>query len=163
MGTLHLVVSVFALIWKTPRLLKLKKTISFFSWSDSKWAHLVHCEEIFNSKLVLLTPLWQAVLGLHCLAMVHATWRQFTLLGDCSQLLGNSSRWSHHEFDCSASFALARTSSRRCCTMGTRRSGTSYGGYDPGYPRQTTWAALPGAIQPIRRSLVEHGAARCAP
>jgi len=29
------------------------------------------------------------------------------------------------------------------------------GGYDPGYPRQTTWATLPGAVQPIRRSLVE--------
>ena len=33
-----------------------------FSWSDSKWAHLVHWEEIFDSKLELLTPLWQAVL-----------------------------------------------------------------------------------------------------
>ena len=28
-----------------------------FSWSDSKWAHLFHCEEIFNSELELLTPL----------------------------------------------------------------------------------------------------------
>ena len=27
-----------------------------FSWSDSKWAHLVHCEEIFDSELELLTP-----------------------------------------------------------------------------------------------------------
>ena len=43
-----------------------------FSWSDSKWAHLVHCEEIFDSELELLTPLWQAVLGLYCSAMVHA-------------------------------------------------------------------------------------------
>ena len=42
-----------------------------FSWSNSKWAHLVHCEEIFDSELELLTPLWQAVLG-------------FTLLGDGS-------------------------------------------------------------------------------
>ena len=31
-----------------------------FSWSDSKWAHLVHCEEIFEFKLELLTFLWQA-------------------------------------------------------------------------------------------------------
>ena len=43
-----------------------------FLWSDSKWAHLVHCEEIFNSELELLTPLWQAVLGLYCSATVHA-------------------------------------------------------------------------------------------
>ena len=43
-----------------------------FSWSDSKWAHLVHYEEIFDSKLELLTPLWQAVLGLCCLAMIRA-------------------------------------------------------------------------------------------
>ena len=63
MGTLHLAVSVFALISKTPRLLKLKKTISFFSWSDSKWAHLVHSEEIFDFELVLLTSFWQALLG----------------------------------------------------------------------------------------------------
>ena len=28
----------------------------FFSWSDSKWAHLVHCEEIFDYELELLTP-----------------------------------------------------------------------------------------------------------
>ena len=28
-----------------------------FSWSDSKWAHLVHCEEIFDSELELITPL----------------------------------------------------------------------------------------------------------
>ena len=34
-----------------------------FSWSNSKWAHLVHCEEIFDSELELLTSLWQAVLG----------------------------------------------------------------------------------------------------
>ena len=42
-----------------------------FSWSDTKWAHLVHCEEIFDSELELLTPLWQAILGLHCSVMVH--------------------------------------------------------------------------------------------
>ena len=58
-GILHLAVSVFTLIWKTPHLLKLKKTIS---WSDSKWAHLVHCEEIFNFELELLTSFWQVLL-----------------------------------------------------------------------------------------------------
>ena len=98
------------------------------SWLNSKWAHLVHCEEIFYSKLELLTPLWQVVLGLHCSATVHAARRRFTLLGDGSQLVGNSSRWSDHEFDCSALFAPTRTSSRRHCTTGTRRSGTSCGG-----------------------------------
>ena len=47
--------------------------------------------------------------------------------------------------------------------MGTRRSGTSYGVYDPGYPLQTTWAALPGAVQPTRRRLMVHGTTRRVP
>ena len=34
-----------------------------FSWSDSKWAHLVHSEEIFDFELELLTSFWQALLG----------------------------------------------------------------------------------------------------
>ena len=105
-----------------------------FSWSDSKWAHLVYCEEIFDSELELLTSLWQDVLGLRCSVMVRAAQRQFTLLGDGSQLLGNSSRWSDHESDYSALFTPARTSSRRHCTADKRRLGTSYGGYDPRYP-----------------------------
>ena len=42
-----------------------------FSWSDSKWAHLVHCKEIFDSELELLTPLWQAILGLCCSTTAH--------------------------------------------------------------------------------------------
>ena len=49
-----------------------------FSWSDSKWAHLVHYEEIFVSKLELLTTLWQAVLGLHCSAMVNIARQMLT-------------------------------------------------------------------------------------
>ena len=36
-------------------------------------------------------------------------------------------------------------------------------GYDPGYPRQTTWAALSGAVQPTRRRPTVHGTARRAP
>ena len=112
-----------------------------FSRSDSKWAHLIHCEEIFNSGLELLTPLWQAVLGIHCSAAVRTAWRWCTLLGNCSQLLGDSLRWSNHELVCSALVRTTRTSSRRRCTMGTRCSETSCGGYDPGYPWQTTWAA----------------------
>ena len=42
-----------------------------FSWSDSKWAHLVHNEESFNFELELLTSFWQALLGILCSAMVH--------------------------------------------------------------------------------------------
>ena len=33
------------------------------SWSDSKWAHLVHFEKIFDFELELLTSFWQALLG----------------------------------------------------------------------------------------------------
>ena len=163
--------------------LEVEEDYLLFSWSDSKWAHLVHCEEIFDSELELLTPLWQAVLGLHYSATVHAAWQRFmllsdgsrcsaivhvarqrfTLLDDGSQLLGNSSQWSDHEFDCSALFAPAWTSSRRRCTTSTRRSGTSCGGCDPGYPRQTTWAVPPGAAQPTRQSLAGHDSARRLP
>ena len=45
------------------------------SWSDSKWAHLVHYEEIFDSGIELLKPLWQAVLGICCSTAVHAARR----------------------------------------------------------------------------------------
>ena len=34
-----------------------------YSWSDSKWAHLVHSEEIFYFELELRTSFWQALLG----------------------------------------------------------------------------------------------------
>ena len=51
--------------------LEAKEDFLLFPWSDSKWAHLVHCEEIFDSELELLIPLWQAVLGLYCSVMVH--------------------------------------------------------------------------------------------
>ena len=52
--------------------LEVEEDYLLFSWSDSKWAHLVYCEEIFDSEIELLTPLWQAVLGLCCSAMVRA-------------------------------------------------------------------------------------------
>ena len=55
-----------------------------FLWLDSKWAHLVHYEEIFDSELELLTSLWQAVLGSYCSATIHAAQRWFTLLGNGS-------------------------------------------------------------------------------
>ena len=44
--------------------LEAKEQYLLHSWSDSKWAHFVYCEEIFNYELELLTPLWQDVLGL---------------------------------------------------------------------------------------------------
>ena len=52
--------------------LEAEEVYLLFSSLDSKWAHLVRCEEIFNSRLELLTPLWQAVLGLRCSAIEHA-------------------------------------------------------------------------------------------
>ena len=139
MGTLHLVVSVFALIWKTPRLLKLKKTITLsrgrtlsgHTWSAAKKFSILN--------LSPLHPYVKPYLG-------YIARRWFMLLGNCSQLLGNSSQWPDHEFDSLALFVLAQTSSRWRCTMGTRRSGTSYGGYNPGCPWQTTWATLSGVV-----------------
>ena len=120
MGTLHLAVNVFALLWKTPHLLKLKKiisshdrTLSGHTWSTAK--------KFFILNLSSLHPYGKPYLG-------YTARRWFTLLDDGSQLLGNSSRWSNHEFDCSALFAPTRTCSRRHCTTDTRHSGTSYGG-----------------------------------
>ena len=63
--------------------LEVEEDYLLFSWSDSKWAHLFHCEEIFDSEVELLTPLWQAVLGLCCSATVGATWLRYALLGNC--------------------------------------------------------------------------------
>ena len=42
-----------------------------FSWSDSKWAHLVHSEKFFDFELELLTSLWQALLRIHCSTIIH--------------------------------------------------------------------------------------------
>ena len=55
--------------------LEAKEDYPLSSWSDSKWAHLVHYEEIFDSGLELLTPLWQAILGICCSAAGHAARR----------------------------------------------------------------------------------------
>ena len=52
--------------------LEAKEGYLLSSWLDSKWAHLVYCEEIFDSELKLLTPLWQAILRLRYSATVHA-------------------------------------------------------------------------------------------
>ena len=77
--------------------LEVEEDYLLFSWSDSKWAHLFHFEEIFDSELELLTPLWQAVLGLCCSATAHNC--SVTHHGDrtmslaarlCSHLLGQA-------------------------------------------------------------------------
>ena len=86
--------------------LEVEKDYLLFSWLDSKWAHLVHYEEIFDYELELLTPLWQAILGLHYSAMAHAARRWL-------MLLGNSSR-------CSAMVRVARqllTTTRQLITV----------------------------------------------
>ena len=100
MDIVYLAVSVFSLIYSLEDSVPPEVEDDYlpFSWSDSKWEHLVHCEEIFDSKLELLTPLWQAVLGLHCSATVHTAWRRFTLLGDGSRCLATAHNYSatHH-------------------------------------------------------------------
>ena len=64
MGTLHLAVSVFSLIYSLEDSVppEVEEDYLPFSWSDSKWAHLVHSEEIFNFEFKLLTSFWQALL-----------------------------------------------------------------------------------------------------
>ena len=112
MGTLHLEVNVFVFL-EDYMPLGAEEVYLLFSSLDSKWAHLVRCEEIFNSRLELLTPLWQAVLGIRCSAAVRTARRWCTLLGNCSQLLGDSLRWSDHELVC---LALVRTCSDKLKT-----------------------------------------------
>ena len=65
MGTLHLAVSVFSLICSLEDSVppEVEEDYLPFSWSDSKWVHLVHSEEIFDFELELLTSFWQALLG----------------------------------------------------------------------------------------------------
>ena len=144
MGTLYLAVSVFSLIWRTPYLLKLKKIISLFrgrtlsghTWFTANFFLILNLSSLHPSGKPYLGKL---VLG-----------RIVKLVGYGPQLLDDSLRWSNHESDCLALFTLARTSSRQRCIVDTRCSGTSCGEYDPEYPRQTTWAVLLGAVQPIR-------------
>ena len=78
-------------------LLEAEEDYLLLSWSDSKWAHFVHCEEIFDSELELLTPFmarraWVILLGYgsHCSALVYAVWQLLTI---ARQLI----RWSDHE------------------------------------------------------------------
>ena len=138
---------------------------------------MVHYGEIFISKLELLTPLWQAILGLHNLVTAHATRRWFTLVGDGFTLLGDGSCYSATAHNCLATHHGGRTMSltARLCShlleqaqdgvaqQMQRRSRTCCGGYYPGYPWQTTWATPLGATQPTGRSLAGHDAARRLP
>ena len=97
MGTLYLAVSVFFSNLDNSLPPKVEHDYLPFLWSDSKWAHLVHCEEIFDFELEILTSLWQALLGKHYSAMVHNC--SVTQYGGqtmsltarlCSQLLGQA-------------------------------------------------------------------------
>ena len=65
MGTLHITVSVFSFIYSLEDSVppEVKQDYLPFSWSDSKWAHLVHSEEIFDFELELLVYFWLALLG----------------------------------------------------------------------------------------------------
>ena len=72
MGTFHLAMNVLAFFLEDSVPLEAEQDSFFLSWSDSKQAHLVHYEEIFKTELELLTPLWQAVLGLCCSATIRA-------------------------------------------------------------------------------------------
>ena len=146
MGTLHLVVNVQDFFLKTTCLLKkidssCGQTLSGHTWSTARKFSIMN--------LSSLHPYDKS-----CLDHTARLW---------SALLDNSSRWSDHEFYCSTLFAPARTSAKRRCTTGTTCSGTSCRGYDPGYPRQTTWAAPSGAAQPTRRSLAGHDSGRRLP
>ena len=60
MDTLHLAVSVFSLIYSLEDSVppEVEEDYLSYSWSDSKWAHLVHSEEIFDFKLEILTSFW---------------------------------------------------------------------------------------------------------
>ena len=72
MGTFHLAMNVLAFFLEDSVPLEAEQDSFFLSWSDSKQAHLVHYEEIFDSELELLTPLWQVEFGLYCLVIAHA-------------------------------------------------------------------------------------------
>ena len=145
------------------------RTLSGHTWSTAKKFLILNLSSLhpYGKSYLGYTARRRLTLlgdGSRCLTtVVHAARRRFTLLDNCSQLLGNSSRWSDHEFDCSALFAPTRTSSRRRCTTDTRCSGTSYGGYNPGYTQQTTWATPLGVAQPTRLSLVGHDSTRHLP
>ena len=58
MGTLHLAVNVFAFFLTDSAPLDGEEDYLLLTWSDSKWAHLVHCGKFFDFGLELLTSLW---------------------------------------------------------------------------------------------------------
>ena len=65
MGTLHLALSVFSLIYLLEDSVPPKVEEDYLPslWLDSKLEHLVHSDEIFYFELELLTFFWQALLG----------------------------------------------------------------------------------------------------
>ena len=102
MGTLHLVVNVLVFPRKTPCLLKLKKVISFprgRTLSGHTWSAV---NKFSVLDLRSLHPYGKPYLGYATRLRVTLLGNECTLLGSCSQLLGDSSRWSDNELDCSA-------------------------------------------------------------
>ena len=84
MGTLHLTVNVFALFWKTPRLLKLKKIISYsrgrtlsgHTWSTAKKFSILNLSSLHPYSKPCLgyaARLWFLLLGNStcCLTTAH--------------------------------------------------------------------------------------------
>ena len=102
--------------------LEAKEEYLLHSWSDSKWAHFVHYEEIFDSELELLTPLWQAILGSRCSATGHTARRRFMLLGDrscCSATVHTARRWFTLHGDRSCCSATVHAAWRRFTLLGS--------------------------------------------
>ena len=94
-------------------LLSRGRTLSGHTWSTARKLSILD--------LSSLHPYCKHYLGYTARRWFTTARRRFTLLDD-------------HEFDYSALFAPARTSSTQHCTTDTRRSGTSCGGHDPRYP-----------------------------
>ena len=86
-----------------------------FLWLDSKWAHLVHSENILDFELELHTSLWQALLGTHCSAMIHncsvthyGGWTMSLTAWLCSHLLGQAQNGVAQQIQGARGLAMAR-------------------------------------------------------
>ena len=156
-------VNVFALFWKTLRLLKLKKSISFprgrtlsgHTWSTMKKFSILNLSSLY--------PYGKPYLG-------YTARRWFTLLGDGSRCSATAHNWSatHHggrTMSLTAQFCphLLGQAQDGVAQRVQGARGLAVGGYDPGYPRQTTWATPSGAAQPTRQSLTGHDSGQRLP
>ena len=132
-------------------------TLSGNTWSTLKKFFILNLSSLHpygKPYLGYTARRWFTLLGdgSRCSAMVHAAQRRFTLLGD-------GSRCPATIHNCSATYHGGRTMSltAQLCLhlLGQAQDGVAQrvqgarglavGGYDPGYPRQTTWVAPLGA------------------